>query len=144
MIASEKMRDRDEDHRPQRCGGERVPETSTKDLQLHKNPAADEGANDSQNDVRNAAEAPAPRNLSCEPSGDQADQQPSPESVRHCNPDTPKLDQHSQRYCRHSASWHMVTRNLEIVAQAVYQIFKHNSSWKSASAFAEQTRGKRS
>src|SRR6266581_1128197 len=144
MIASEKMRDRDEDDRPKCGGGKGIPKAAAEDPQLDENPAADEGANDSQNDVRNAAEAPAPRNLSCEPSGDQADQQPSPESVRHCNPDTPKLDQHSQRYCRHSASWHMVTRNLEIVAQAVYQIFKHNSSWKSASAFAEQTRGKRS
>src|SRR6266704_3437244 len=36
------------------------------------------------------------RNLSCEPSGDQADQQPSPESVREFNPDTSDLDQAKQ------------------------------------------------
>src|SRR5260370_39913274 len=81
MIASEKMRDRDENHRPKCCGGKGIPKAAAENSKLHENPTADERANDSQDDVRNAAEAPAPRNLSCEPSGDQPKESPREEAV---------------------------------------------------------------
>jgi len=81
VTATEEMRNGDEYDGAKGCGGERVPETSAENLQLHKDPPANERANDSQNDVRDAAEAAATRDLSRKPSGNQTDQQPADDSA---------------------------------------------------------------
>src|SRR5260370_12423065 len=95
-IADEKMGEGNENHGAQGGRGEGVPETAAKNSEFHEHPATNEGTNDSKNDVRDAAEASAARDFSCQPAGDQADQQPSPESMRDCNPDTSDLAQGNQ------------------------------------------------
>src|SRR5258708_39020131 len=116
-IAAEKMGDGNENHGAQRGSGEGVPETAAKNSEFHERPATNEGTHDSKNDVRDAAETAATRDFSCQPAGDQADQQPSPESVRDCNPDTSDLAQGNQCECGHSASWHTFACNWAIVVQ---------------------------
>ena len=44
VAVTKEMGDGDENHRAERCGREGVPETAAENSELHKNPAADEGA----------------------------------------------------------------------------------------------------
>jgi len=66
-VDTEKMRDGNENHRAEGGGGKRIPETSAEDLQLNKNPPANERANDSKSDIRDASEAAPPRDFPREP-----------------------------------------------------------------------------
>jgi len=77
LTAAEEMRDGDENHGAEGGSRERIPEASSEDSKLGKNPAADEGANDSKNNVGDAAKAAPARDFSRKPSRDQADQQPA-------------------------------------------------------------------
>src|SRR5712664_1267936 len=81
VAADKKVGDGDEDDRTQRCRSQRIPEASAEDTQLDKNPSADKGANDSQDDVRDAAETAAARDFSCEPASDQSDENPIQKST---------------------------------------------------------------
>jgi len=82
IAANEKMSDGDENNRTERRGRKRIPEPSAENPQLDENPAADEGANDSQDDIRNAAKPAAARDFSSEPTGDQANKDPIEETTR--------------------------------------------------------------
>ena len=87
--ASEKMCDGNKDDSSESSSRKRIPKASAKDAQLDENPAANKGATDSEDDVRNASEPAAARNFSREPSCNQAQEQPRNESVRlEPNPET--------------------------------------------------------
>ena len=103
-VAAEEMRDGNEDHSAQRGSRKRVPETSAKDFQLDKNPAADEGSDNSQNDVRNAAKAAAARDFSCEPTADEANEDPIEESVRKHGAEVPRGALIKMSDCNYHAS----------------------------------------
>src|SRR5260370_25343852 len=77
VTAAEEMGDGNKNHCAQRCSSKRVPKAAAEYSEFHENPTANEGANDSKNNVRDAAEAAAARDFSSEPSGNQADQQPA-------------------------------------------------------------------
>ena len=62
--ASEKMCDGNKDDSSESSSRKRIPKASAKDAQLDENPAANKGANDSEDDVRNASEPAAARNFS--------------------------------------------------------------------------------
>lgn len=80
-IARKKMGDGDKDNRAKCCGRERIPEAASKNSKLHENPAADEGTDQPEHDVGDASEATATRDFSRKPAGDEADQEPSDDSV---------------------------------------------------------------
>ena len=80
-VTGEKMGDGDQDDRPERCGGERVPEAAAENSELHEDPATDERAYQTENDVCDAAEAAAARDLPREPASDEANQEPADDSV---------------------------------------------------------------
>ncbi len=88
--ASEKMCDGNKDDSSESSSRKRIPKASAKDAQLDENPAANKGANDSEDDVRNASEPAAARNFSREPSCNQAEEQPRNETVR-LEPDSEAL-----------------------------------------------------
>src|SRR5260370_16575125 len=77
VTAAEEMGDGNKNHCAQRCSSKRVPKAAAEYSEFHENPAANEGANDSKNNVRDAAEPAAARDFSREPAGNQADQQPA-------------------------------------------------------------------
>src|SRR5712664_2723858 len=81
-VRTEKMRDGNENHGAQRCGREGVKKSAAENSQLHKNPAADVGADQSQNNVRDAAVAAAARQFPREPSGHETEEKPGDEVVR--------------------------------------------------------------
>ncbi len=75
--ASEKMRDGNKDDGSESSGRKRIPKASAKDAQLDENPAANKGANDSEDDVRNASESAAARNFPREPSSNETNEKPA-------------------------------------------------------------------
>src|SRR5712691_5447501 len=76
------MRDGDENHRAERGRRQRVQKTASEESELYENPAADVGTDQTKHDIRDATEAPAARDLSRQPSRDQAKKQPRDEAVR--------------------------------------------------------------
>ena len=63
-VASEKVGDGDEDYCAKSCGCERVPESEAMNVEPREHPAADERTHEAENDVRDAAETAAARDLS--------------------------------------------------------------------------------
>src|SRR5437667_10643183 len=81
VAVGKEMGDGDENHRAERRGRERIPETAAENSELHKNPAADKGADQSENNIRDTAKAAAPRDFYSEPAGDETDQNPIEKAV---------------------------------------------------------------
>src|ERR1700674_85610 len=80
--AAEKVRDGDENHGTQGGGRKRVQKAPAENSQFGENPAAKEGSDQPQNNVRDATEAAAARNFPGEPTGNQAKEKPGDEAVR--------------------------------------------------------------
>jgi len=80
-IAGEKMGDRDENHSAKGCGSKRVPKAEAVNVELYENPATDEGTDQAKNNIGDAAEAAAARDLPREPSCDEANQEPADDAV---------------------------------------------------------------
>ena len=74
--ATENMRDSDENYCAESGSGEGKKETASEDAELGEDPAADERANQTKDDVGDAAEAASARELTGEPAGDKAEEQP--------------------------------------------------------------------
>src|SRR5260370_38725207 len=68
--------------RAERCGRRGVKNPPAENSQLHEAPAADVGADQSQNNVRDAAVAAAARQFPREPSGHETKEKPRDEVVR--------------------------------------------------------------
>jgi hypothetical protein len=81
VAAGEKMGDGDEDDGAERCGCERVEEAAAENSELGENPSADQGADQTKDYIADAAEAAATGDLTSEPSGDEADEDPADESA---------------------------------------------------------------
>src|SRR6266481_5400724 len=79
--AAEEVGDGNENNGTERRGRERVKKTAAPNPELRKNPAAEEGSDQAENDVRDAAEAAATRDLSRKPAGDQAKEKPRDNTV---------------------------------------------------------------
>jgi len=82
MAASEEMRDGNKNDGAQSGRRQRIPKTSTKNSEFHEDAPANEGANDPENDVRDASKAAATRDFPCEPTSYQADEYPIEKAVR--------------------------------------------------------------
>ncbi len=67
------MRDGHENDRSQRGGCQRVEKAAAKNSKFCKNPAAEVRTDQSENDIRYAAEAAAARKFSRKPAGHQAE-----------------------------------------------------------------------
>ena len=91
-IARKKMNDGDKDHSAKSGCGERVPESAAQDPKFHKHPAADERADQSEDDVRDAAKATATRNFSRQPTGDKPNQDPIKKSMGKSEAYFPRAD----------------------------------------------------
>jgi hypothetical protein len=72
ILAAESVRDGDENNGTERGGCERVQKAAAENSQLGENPATEVRPDQSQDNVRDAAEAAAASNLSRKPSGYQA------------------------------------------------------------------------
>src|SRR5207247_3791508 len=83
--------------RAERHGREQIPETAAENSELHKNPAADKGADQSENNIRDTAKAAAPRDFSSEPAGDETDQNPIKKAVWKHGADVPLSSWTSQQ-----------------------------------------------
>jgi len=79
----------DKNYSAERGCRERKEKAAAEDAKLRKDPPADYGTNQAENDVRNAAEATSTREFSGEPTGDEAEEEPSDDATR------PPLDDHS-------------------------------------------------
>src|SRR5437660_12211178 len=97
ISAAEKMGDGNENNGAERGGSERVEKSAAKNSELSENPASDEGANYSKNNVRDAAEAAAARNFSSEPSSYQTEEKPGNKSVRFEPDSKTLLREHKRR-----------------------------------------------
>src|SRR2546430_10225936 len=84
-------------HRAERRGRKRIPKTAAENSELHKNPAADKGADQSENNIRDTAKAAAPRDFSSEPAGDETDQNPIEKAVWKHGADVPLSSWTSQQ-----------------------------------------------
>ena len=84
-------------------GGEAVEEAVSvaDNVKLGENPAADYAADESENDVGDAAEAAAAGNFSGEPAGEQAEHQPADQRARF---DWAYVLGHLQQRCEHEVS----------------------------------------
>src|SRR5580704_17083942 len=98
------MRDQHEQDGSNRCGGQRIKKASAENAQAHVNPSANEGADNAKNNVGDAAKAAAARNFSVQPSGDEADDDPAPESGGAVERNTLGLAQGAKKSDGHSAS----------------------------------------
>src|SRR6266581_4859091 len=81
LRAAKEMGDGNENDGAERRGRERVKKTAAPNPELGEDPAAEEGADQTENDVRDAAEAAATRDLSREPARDQAKEKPRDNTV---------------------------------------------------------------
>ena len=79
--AGKDARDRYEQDRADRGGGEAAKEPKRDDTQARENPAADYRADETQNNVGDAAEAAAAGDGTGEPSSDEADENPPEDAV---------------------------------------------------------------
>lgn len=77
--AREKMSDGDKNHCAESGSGEGIEKAAIAraNAELAKDPAAQDRADETENDVRDAPETPPPRDLSGKPSGDKADEDPA-------------------------------------------------------------------
>ena len=74
------MRDGHENNRSQRGGRQRVEKAAAEDSKFRENPAAEVRADQTQNNVRYASEAAAPRKFSREPAGNHRERIDQPAS----------------------------------------------------------------
>src|SRR6266446_8688204 len=81
LRAAKEMGDGNENDGAERRGRERVKKTAAPNPELRKNPAAEEGSDQAENNVRDAAETAATRDLSRKPAGDQAKEKPRDNTV---------------------------------------------------------------
>jgi hypothetical protein len=100
-------------------GCEGIEKAPAEDAKLHEYPSADEGADNSKNYVRDAAEAATARDFSGEPSGDQTDDDPAPESAGECDPKTARLVQRAHQKDGHSASMKLLAPNWLGIARSL-------------------------
>jgi hypothetical protein len=70
------MRDSHEDHRPESRCGKRKKKSAAENSKLGEDPAANERANQTEDDVGDATEAAASGKFSSEPTSDQSKQKP--------------------------------------------------------------------
>ena len=75
------MSDGDENYRAEGGGGQADRETAAEDSEFHEDPAAEDGADQAEDDVGDAAVAAAAGNFSGEPAGDQADDDPADQAA---------------------------------------------------------------
>src|SRR5579859_206000 len=81
--AREKVNDNDEQDGANGCGGERIKPAGVAgaNFELAENPAAEDGADESEKNVGEAAVAAAARDFSGETSGDEAEKNPTDETA---------------------------------------------------------------
>jgi hypothetical protein len=87
------MRDENENDGADGGGSKRIQKSAAINFELYENPSADERTDDSQDNVRDAAKAAAARDFSGKPSGDEADENPAPESSGEDDPNTASFEE---------------------------------------------------
>ena len=80
-IAYEEVDDGDEDYGSNGGCGQAIDEAAAEDTQLGEDPAAEDGADEAEDDVGDAAVALATRDFAGEPAGEQADDDPEEQAV---------------------------------------------------------------
>jgi hypothetical protein len=103
--AAKEMSDGDQDDRAESRGSQGKKEAIGRsyDAEFGENPAAYDGANQTEDNVADAAEAASAGELSGEPTGDQAEKKPGHEALRPpFNNDDFFL--HKRQQCRHTVS----------------------------------------
>jgi hypothetical protein len=82
VATAKEMGDGDKDYRAQRSRRQRIQKAASEKSKLHENPATDIGTDQAKYDVRNASEAPATRDFSGKPTGNETEEKPGDETVR--------------------------------------------------------------
>src|SRR5260370_16040689 len=103
MAAAKEVSEGKEIYSARGGGGKQIEKPAAEKSQLYETPAADVGTDQTQHDVRDATEAAPARNLSRQPSGNEAEQKPRDEAVRF-EPDANRL------LCKHVCSEHRASR----------------------------------
>src|ERR1700730_17151269 len=98
------MDDGDEDHSTDRRSGEAVEEAAAQDVQFEEDPATQNRADQTENDVCDATIARAARDFSGEPAGDQADQYPADQALLPLDHNDSILEKMQEKCREHSAS----------------------------------------
>jgi hypothetical protein len=76
------MGNSDKNYSAERGCRERKEKAAAKDAKLRKDPPADYGTDQAEDDVRNTAEATSTREFSGEPTGDEAEEEPGDDAAR--------------------------------------------------------------
>jgi hypothetical protein len=95
----------DKNYSAERGCRERKEKAAAEDAKLRKDPPADYGTDQAEDDVRNAAEATSTREFSGEPTGDEAEEQPSDDATR------PPLDDDSSLLQKNEEREHAISRD---------------------------------
>src|ERR1700722_7546525 len=98
------MHDGDQDNCAERCCSQRVEEAAAKDAQFDEDPTAEQGADQTQNNIRDAAITLAAGDFSCQPSGDQSDDNPTDQSAFVCDDDAIVINSLKKNTGKHRAS----------------------------------------